>query len=975
MHSLSSYLPVGSILNIRRTMFVLLACIGLAIVSYVLVSWSSGLRTPSSAIPLPFGQESSSLRGQLLSLGTVGGRHIVDMTFEDGKVSEAFGVNDLTFLLTPSDPATFSAGAPLSSGFAPGTRFYGYKYKSADASQEIEMQRLKNNPPLDADGKPTAYTYSQLFPGTFFASDLHRNDQASFANTFHGIHDDVIFKPVSEVMLEPNSRYLIIAEADPANPTPPPVSIAVRSLTWCGDGIVQSGEQCDDGNADDTDGCLRSCQKPACSDGVDNNGDGLIDAADPYCHSDLNAANAGTYLPTFNREGRPAADLGIQLAGPTTSLAGNTDVFTITVSNMSSAPVRDVVARVPATNYGYGVDPRVAAGCTYDGPSSSYVCSTSLLAAGATKTFTVGFYSPANIGSCVDKQFVTTATVSSTKNDDPVSDNNTASVTTQVPCQKADLSVTQEIVAGATDLKLGGTITYAVTVRNNGPQIAKSVVVTMKKPDLPAVSAGVYRKPVYVATASDARCKSPYTESDVVCQGFDIPVDASETFQLSFTVPTDVACYATDKTTPASFSTTVSAKSSLPDPVVDNSQAATPVSLACAQCLDHIDNDGNGLMDSAEPFCHSDFDAANAATYLPQQNDEGVNLHADISVTQATFDGALSVKPGGRFTYVYTIHNAGPQIAKDVRLNSTMQYAGYSKAVVKSAWISSNMIPLSTSPFSQCKYSRSCQGFTIPVGGSVTVQMTFDFNGVVADARTIMKNEVTVQSAATDPVPSNNVASPLFTWVDPTSWNSSLTVEQNKQALGSQLFISLFDTGSTPNGVLGTLELAPATIQTIRAAMNSEMQHPHDPPSYDLNYDGAITQADIDLFETLVQGYVIPACPVSPMVYTMKMDNIALPYTAGIYLDKNCQALTNTNDPYHATLQSWTYADLNLTAPMSETYNQYLQCGVCSSVTSRMITYPNSTSHWIDRNLPSQLYFLSPSTCEFTFNGCQKVLY
>ncbi len=35
----------------------------------------------------------------------------------------------------------------------------------------------------------------------------------------------------------------------------------------CGDGIVQPPEACDDGNKDDTDGCLTSCAKPFCGDG------------------------------------------------------------------------------------------------------------------------------------------------------------------------------------------------------------------------------------------------------------------------------------------------------------------------------------------------------------------------------------------------------------------------------------------------------------------------------------------------------------------------------------------------------------------------------------------------------------------------------------------------------------------------------------------------------------------------------------
>ena len=36
----------------------------------------------------------------------------------------------------------------------------------------------------------------------------------------------------------------------------------------CGDGVVNVGESCDDGNTDDTDGCLTSCDFARCGDGV-----------------------------------------------------------------------------------------------------------------------------------------------------------------------------------------------------------------------------------------------------------------------------------------------------------------------------------------------------------------------------------------------------------------------------------------------------------------------------------------------------------------------------------------------------------------------------------------------------------------------------------------------------------------------------------------------------------------------------------
>ncbi len=40
----------------------------------------------------------------------------------------------------------------------------------------------------------------------------------------------------------------------------------------CGDGVVQAGEACDDGNDDDTDGCLSTCALASCGDGFVHTG-------------------------------------------------------------------------------------------------------------------------------------------------------------------------------------------------------------------------------------------------------------------------------------------------------------------------------------------------------------------------------------------------------------------------------------------------------------------------------------------------------------------------------------------------------------------------------------------------------------------------------------------------------------------------------------------------------------------------------
>src|SRR6185503_11106889 len=56
----------------------------------------------------------------------------------------------------------------------------------------------------------------------------------------------------------------------------------------CGNGIPEAGEQCDDGNASNTDACLNSCVTATC-------GDGFTRAGVEQC-DDANAANTDACL-------------------------------------------------------------------------------------------------------------------------------------------------------------------------------------------------------------------------------------------------------------------------------------------------------------------------------------------------------------------------------------------------------------------------------------------------------------------------------------------------------------------------------------------------------------------------------------------------------------------------------------------------------------------------------------------------------
>lgn len=80
-------------------------------------------------------------------------------------------------------------------------------------------------------------------------------------------------------------------------------SLIVPLLLWagcgqvelCGNGEIDPGEACDDGNLEENDGCSAECRVEAenCNDGIDNNGDGLADCEDPVCANNVFCSQAG----------------------------------------------------------------------------------------------------------------------------------------------------------------------------------------------------------------------------------------------------------------------------------------------------------------------------------------------------------------------------------------------------------------------------------------------------------------------------------------------------------------------------------------------------------------------------------------------------------------------------------------------------------------------------------------------------------
>jgi len=180
---------------------------------------------------------------------------------------------------------------------------------------------------------------------------------------------------------------------------------------------------------------------------------------------DANALN-NTATATTTVERR--ADLGITKTGPATATAGTDITYTVTVTNNG-----------PSTSSGGTVTDALPAGTTFAGASSGCsqtapnvaTCTFAAVAPGASLTFSIGAHiDPATQGEIINTAVVTAA--------QPLEDTNPANNAAMVPTtvlRLADLAITKAGPATATS---GTTITYTVTVTNNGPSTSTGGTVT-----------------------------------------------------------------------------------------------------------------------------------------------------------------------------------------------------------------------------------------------------------------------------------------------------------------------------------------------------------------------------------------------------------------------------------------------------------------------------------------------------------------
>jgi len=137
----------------------------------------------------------------------------------------------------------------------------------------------------------------------------------------------------------------------------------------CGDGVLNVGEACDDGNFDNTDSCTEYCLEPACGDGYLQDGEGCDDGNQDDgdgCNKDCYLSGGTVWTGTFNGAdndddvGRAVATDGsgaVVVVGSTVVVGEDSNILLWKVSTADGAEVwsRDIVGLGPDIGYDVAV--------------------------------------------------------------------------------------------------------------------------------------------------------------------------------------------------------------------------------------------------------------------------------------------------------------------------------------------------------------------------------------------------------------------------------------------------------------------------------------------------------------------------------------------------------------------------------------------------------------------------------------------
>ncbi len=272
-----------------------------------------------------------------------------------------------------------------------------------------------------------------------------------------------------------------------------------------------------------------------CSDGLDNDHDGLIDLQDPGCANNPNDPN----------EGDGPADLQISMTGPATVDGNQNATYTVTVKNNGpDAATTPFSFRDPIPAGVTFVPGSSSPNCAVSG--SDVVCSGITLSVGQQITYTVTFNAPVPVASepsFLQRLFGVESALAATcggsfqnqvflnpAQPDPNSGNNqSSSITTTVTCQPQPPQFTLTKLT-SNEIQANEVLTYIITATNTGNSAQNNIRIA----DL--IPAGL----TFTTNGSTAGCVQQGTS--VFCPAQTFQPGQSVSFTLKFTANANNPC-------------------------------------------------------------------------------------------------------------------------------------------------------------------------------------------------------------------------------------------------------------------------------------------------------------------------------------------------------------------------------------------------------------------------------------------------
>ncbi|MBU2260268.1 DUF11 domain-containing protein, partial [Patescibacteria group bacterium] len=583
----------------------------------------------------------------------------------------------------------------------------------------------------------------------------------------------------------------------------------------CGDSITDTGEECDDGNADDTDGCLATCDLSECQDLDDNDSDGVTDYPDdPGCSNpedndesdgttecqdgEDNDSDGYTDYPDDpgcdspqddDESNAPFADLMISKSGPSSVNHSSQISYTLTIENLGLYTANNIVVSdtIPSNlSFNAGAsDP----GCVQQ--SSDVLCNNLTLASGASGSYTVVFdILPSTV---CDALIENQAAVSTSSTDPNPLNNQSQIVYTTVTCTQCQDSEDNDD-DGVTDLddpgceneqdddESDGTTECQDTEDNDGDSLTDA--------QDPGCWTDPFDPETYDPTdddeTHDVLCGDGVVESPEQCdEGAGNSNDP------------DATCR-TDCTSQRCGDSITDAGEECDDGNTDDADGCIAI-CELSQCQDEDDNDGDGVTDYPDdPGCNSpqDDDESDGTTECqdgedndsdgytdypddpgcdsPQDDDESNEPFADLSVSKS---GPASANHSSQISYTLTALNAGPYTATNVVIADT---------------IPANLSFNAGASDPGCVEQGTdilCNNLELASGASGSYVVVFDIlETTICDAT--IENQASVSASSTDPNPLNNQSQIVYTTVTCTQCQD---VEDND----SDGVIDLDDPGCT----------------------------------------------------------------------------------------------------------------------------------------------------------------------------------